>query len=259
MKELVMHKTDELSIVSINVTDRCNFRCAACHWFSDAVTTTFEQKTEDYLAFFRRVGPIDRLQITGGEPTVWPGFAELINRLPDSIDTIAVFTNGSRLREIQNIRRNNVYLRISLHAETDLATVAAIVAMAKTRAWRIKICSFGREIGSNRPKEFAGLTINYQEDQTAVGVQHYGHLLGKRVLCKPKMAYFATDGKAYCCEHGLRTKDSSYAYSFDLWAGQVSLPFVECTVKSTCLGCFDTEQIATHLNGDPLIPTDNQQ
>ena len=56
------------------------------------------------------------------------------------------------------------------------------------------------------------------------------------------MLYFGTDGTAYCCEKGLRSKDKKYSMGFHLDSGKVHSNYRQCIVCQDCLGSFETEQ-----------------
>lgn len=88
----------------ISVTDRCNIRCQYCMpevatFLSSNKLLTFEQITQ----FVQAVVPlgIQEVRITGGEPLMRPGLAELFRMLRsiDQLADIALTTNGMMLSE----------------------------------------------------------------------------------------------------------------------------------------------------------------
>ena len=80
-------------------TKGCNMRCPFCH-NSLLVTRAQEQKTyknEEILAFLKkRVGVLDGIAITGGEPTLMPGLREFIIDAQALGYKIKLDTNGTR-------------------------------------------------------------------------------------------------------------------------------------------------------------------
>ncbi len=89
----------------ISVTDRCNMRCVYCMPYNN--TTWFEQ--DDLLSYgqivhiasiFSKFG-IEKIKITGGEPTVRPKIEDLIHGLSniDGIKSISMTTNGLLLKD----------------------------------------------------------------------------------------------------------------------------------------------------------------
>lgn len=87
----------------ISVTDRCNFRCRYCmppdglEWRARDEILTFEEI--DRLArLFARLG-VDKIRLTGGEPTVRKGIDELIAKLSKipGVDSLLMTTNGTTL------------------------------------------------------------------------------------------------------------------------------------------------------------------
>ena len=91
----------------ISVTDRCNFRCTYCmpkevfnrewEFLARDLLLSFEEITA-VSEVFARLG-VEKVRITGGEPTMRRGIAELIAGLAaiDGIEDIAMTTNGSLL------------------------------------------------------------------------------------------------------------------------------------------------------------------
>lgn len=70
----------------------------------------------------------------------------------------------------------------------------------------------------------------------------YSCLVGKNIKCKPKAIYFGTDGRAYTCERGLRSKDERFYAGFTLTEGDTEVKYKECVVEEDCLSCLKTEQ-----------------
>ena len=76
----------------------CNFRCPFCH-NSDLLPRQGEPfMTEDALIAFleKRTGLLDGVCITGGEPTLQPGLADLLRRIKALGFAVKLDTNGSR-------------------------------------------------------------------------------------------------------------------------------------------------------------------
>ncbi len=87
----------------ISVTDRCNLRCLYCMpaegvaWQDRSGILTFDEISR-FTAAAAGEG-ISKVRLTGGEPLVRPGIADLVRRLRrlDGIDSIAITTNGTLL------------------------------------------------------------------------------------------------------------------------------------------------------------------
>ncbi len=90
--------------VRLSVTDRCNYRCVYCmdpdfRYMPKRELLTLEQ----YVAVGRVCASLglEKLRITGGEPTLYPQLDELIAALGGlGFADIAMTTNGSRLGEM---------------------------------------------------------------------------------------------------------------------------------------------------------------
>nr|MBA3750684.1 GTP 3',8-cyclase MoaA [Nitrosopumilus sp.] len=89
----------------ISVTDRCNMRCIYCmphnntSWFEQDNLLSYEQIVH-IATIFAKMG-VNKIKITGGEPTVRPKIEELIKSLSsiDGIRSISMTTNGLLLKE----------------------------------------------------------------------------------------------------------------------------------------------------------------
>ncbi len=89
----------------ISITDRCNFRCVYCMpaeglvWKEREEILTFEE-IERAARLFVRLG-VDKIRLTGGEPTVRRGLEGLIERLAsiDGVRSLLMTTNGLTLRD----------------------------------------------------------------------------------------------------------------------------------------------------------------
>lgn len=89
----------------ISVTDRCNYRCRYCMpeegvpWKGHDKIMSLED-----IAYFVEIASeygIKHIRLTGGEPLVRPGLADLIKMLKriDGIEDISLTTNGALLRK----------------------------------------------------------------------------------------------------------------------------------------------------------------
>jgi cyclic pyranopterin phosphate synthase len=87
----------------ISVTDRCNFRCAYCmphedmEWAPRAEILTFEE-IERLAILFSEMG-VDKVRLTGGEPTTRKGLVELVTALSgiERFEKLLLTTNGDAM------------------------------------------------------------------------------------------------------------------------------------------------------------------
>ena len=87
----------------ISITDRCNFRCAYCmpnedmEWTPRSHILTFEE-IERLTRLFASMG-VDKVRLTGGEPTTRRGLVELVGSLGKvpGLDWLTMTTNGDAL------------------------------------------------------------------------------------------------------------------------------------------------------------------
>ena len=89
----------------ISVTDRCNMRCIYCmpynntSWLKQDTLLSYEQINQ-LATIFAKFG-IEKIKITGGEPTVRPKIEHLVRSLShiEGIKSISMTTNGLLLKD----------------------------------------------------------------------------------------------------------------------------------------------------------------
>ena len=108
----------------ISVTDRCNLRCLYCMpeegvAFADTSTLLTYDQIVEVVEAGAELG-ISRLRITGGEPLVRPGLADLISRLSDipGIEDIALTTNALLLAPQAEALRAAGLSRVNISLDT---------------------------------------------------------------------------------------------------------------------------------------------
>lgn len=113
-----------IEYLRISVTDRCNFRCAYCMpveglpWLPREDILSYEEITE----IVRQLAPlgVNRLRITGGEPTIRPQLATLIAMLRElpGIQDIALSTNGVKLPDMAAELKSAGLDRVNMSADS---------------------------------------------------------------------------------------------------------------------------------------------
>src|SRR6478609_7886729 len=103
----------------VSVTDRCNIRCFYCmpetvQFLPRRDILTFEE-IERFVRVAASLG-VNKLRLTGGEPLVRSGLAELVERLAaiEGIFDIALTTNGSLLEEQAQTLKDAGLTRINI-------------------------------------------------------------------------------------------------------------------------------------------------
>ncbi len=77
----------------------CNFRCPFCHNGSLVVPSEISElmSEDDFFAFLdSRVGRLEGVCISGGEPTLTPNLADFIRKIKEKGFSVKLDTNGSR-------------------------------------------------------------------------------------------------------------------------------------------------------------------
>ncbi|MFH1508431.1 MAG: radical SAM protein [Candidatus Omnitrophota bacterium] len=86
--------------LDISLTTACNTKCAYC-WHQEKAGSDLTCSNLSGLVDLLCVLKPPKLCLTGGEPTIWPGFEELVSYAHNAgINKIWLCTNGYRLREL---------------------------------------------------------------------------------------------------------------------------------------------------------------
>ncbi|HZY91240.1 MAG TPA: GTP 3',8-cyclase MoaA [Thermoplasmata archaeon] len=107
----------EVTDLRISLTQRCNLRCVFCHMEGQPAASA--EITPEEIEAVVRVGArlgIDRVKLTGGEPTLRSDLIEIVQRLSPLVEEISMTTNGLLLDRLAGplhaagLRRVNVSL-----------------------------------------------------------------------------------------------------------------------------------------------------
>ncbi len=143
----------------ISVTDRCNMSCLYCmpfnntKWFEQADILSFEQIIR-ITNIFSKLG-IEKIKITGGEPTVRPRIEYLIKSLSniENIKSISMTTNGLLLKDKLKYLKQSGLHKITISLDTfnekrfeaitgingGLSKVLQSIDLAQTEGFEVKL------------------------------------------------------------------------------------------------------------------------
>lgn len=122
LKNRFWHKGMCLAAV---LTARCNFHCSYCPMFlSDKKYPRFDECTlEDWINYFTKFPEwLSQIFITGGEPTLLPWLADLINFLTRRGHHVCLFSNLAIVENLFRIEKTFKFVLIpTFHPEYDSA------------------------------------------------------------------------------------------------------------------------------------------
>lgn len=148
--------------INLDVTTACNYRCDHCVDF-DILNTGVRydhEKLKSSLTEMAGRGLRSVIVIGGGEPTVYPGFEEIIRHMKDLQLKVGIVTNGSMLKKIEAIAEvfeEEDWVRLSL----DSGTNETFEAMHKPRKKSVTldwICAGIPPIKKKNPKVNLGFS-----------------------------------------------------------------------------------------------------
>jgi MoaA/NifB/PqqE/SkfB family radical SAM enzyme len=103
------------------ITFRCNYRCSYCNIvtnfdFGKVAGRDSEKSVEEWLAAMENLPPT-MFFFAGGEPLLYAGFPELLNRLPAKHSTIGLVTNGTAKLDVYRRIEKRIGINVSYHRE----------------------------------------------------------------------------------------------------------------------------------------------
>jgi GTP 3',8-cyclase len=143
----------------ISVTDRCNMQCVYCmpynntNWLEQNTLLSYEQIVH-LVNIFAKFG-IEKIKITGGEPTVRPKIEELVKSLSniDGIKSISMTTNGlllkDKVKKLKDSGLNSITISLDTFNQKRFKAITGIeggltkvldsIDAAKTAGLQVKI------------------------------------------------------------------------------------------------------------------------
>ncbi|MGE0711335.1 MAG: radical SAM protein [Planctomycetota bacterium] len=163
MDELASSMPDQAPLsINLDVTTACNYACDHCVDFEilNKNIRYDHDKLLDSLTHMHGRGLRSVILIGGGEPTIYPGFAEVVRHLKGLGIKIGVVTNGSRLDrilEVADVLEPEDWVRLSL----DSGTNETFRAMHKPKQEKVTlewICSNVAPIKAKNPNFNVGFS-----------------------------------------------------------------------------------------------------
>lgn len=136
-------------------TSSCNFRCPFCHNAS-LVKGEAEEiiSEEEFFSFLKgRMGILDGVAITGGEPTLQKGLAEFISKIRDMGFEVKLDSNGYLPQILEELFKNELVSYIAMDIKSSPKGYAKAAGLEKIDLEKInKSIALIREY--NVPHEF---------------------------------------------------------------------------------------------------------
>ena len=146
-------------VSAVIFTQGCNFRCGFCHNpslipITNDQNTSLQFSESEVLEFLgSRVGKLDGVVITGGEPTIQPDLVEFIKKIKKLGFLVKLDTNGSRpdvVRAVQDAATRG----LSFGAPTEVE-----IEMAETLVRRLPSIELVRLVSSGTEATMSALRL----------------------------------------------------------------------------------------------------
>lgn len=253
MKKIVIPKS--YNYISAFLTFACRFRCSYCINKYNGLHKFKQMPVKDWIKGLNRIQtkPDLPITITGGEPTMYKGFYDLINgiykRIPVDLLTNGDFDIDEFMWGIppKRLKRKAKYasIRFSYHpGYTDPEDLLWDVRTMQKEGYSVGIWAV--DTGASDIQRF-------QRDSNSLGIdfrikeyldKDHGHYKypkavdgkRKRCMCKPSELLIAPDGSLFRCHYDLYHGVNSYGHILDR---DVKLPtsFLPCDNYGLCNPC----------------------
>ena len=139
-------------ICAIIFTQGCNFRCPYCHNPELVIPEKFEKPIpeKDVFSFLKtRIGKLDAVEITGGEPTLQPDLIDVIKKIKKMGFLVKLDSNGSNPKILKKILDSGLVDYVAMDVKTSLPKYKKVGAGDKINQIQESI-----EIIKNKAKDY---------------------------------------------------------------------------------------------------------
>lgn len=193
----------------------CSWRCCSCDAYSQFPSISWIKRGTMTLAqiehFVRELkdanGYFGRIRLLGGEPSIHPKFAEMVELLhselvPDHVFRLEVITNGAHPEKIDPIR-HLVKVRVSGAADKEKHHVANMRATPASLGYKGRRCSSPEHCG------WSLSYYGYAPCSAGAGIMRLRDLMGQHQRTSLPESVESWDVQQLCdhCYHGLRSED----------------------------------------------------
>ena len=119
-------------LAAIVFTLACNFRCGYCHNPELVLPEKFNPSLDEkrILEFFKtRIGKLDAISITGGEPTLQADLPQFMKKIKDLGFLIKLDTNGTNHKMLKEIIDNKLVDYIAMDIKAPLEKYEEVIKM----------------------------------------------------------------------------------------------------------------------------------
>lgn len=110
-------------VAAILYIDKCNFRCEYCHNWNTLIACDDNEDLifDDILSFLKkRVGILDGVVISGGEPTLMPNLEEKIRAIKSLGYLIKLDTNGTHPEVVEDLVNKGLIDYVAMDIKSSL-------------------------------------------------------------------------------------------------------------------------------------------
>ncbi len=268
----------QIKDLRLSVTDRCNFRCVYCMEPDVKYLPKMDLLTVDEYVRIVEVAMslgIDKLRITGGEPTLFPKLDEFIQRVGKmGLRDIALTTNGSTLtREKAQLWKDSGLHRVTVSLDTlKPSRKDAITRSHTTLKNVIASIDIASDVGLSPVKVNAVILRGVNDDEVADFVQFAkeheidmrliefmaldaGHTWKREDVVTANEMKHRIEKEHTLIKEGDSPSSTSMNYRFTYGGGRIG--FIASVSESFCHGC-DRMRIMADGTVRPCLFSDDE-
>ena len=129
-------------IAAVVFTQGCNFRCGFCHngfLITQQVPDDLLIPEDEVFTFLKgRIGQLDAVVVSGGEPTIQPDLPSFLNIIQDMGFSVKLDTNGSKPEVIQNLLEEDLIDYIAMDVKAPLHSYKSIAQIPAATIHKIE-------------------------------------------------------------------------------------------------------------------------
>jgi MoaA/NifB/PqqE/SkfB family radical SAM enzyme len=163
VKREIYSRQNKLRQLSLSITQRCNLRCKMCPWWEEGRDSA-QLPEEVWLRVVDEAAAegVQSIGVTGGEPSLHPGFEALLRRIRHHDIKLTLTTNGVTLEHFTPLYAETVdELNISMDAPDELHDEIRGLEGLSGRLFKniAHLREYTREHGSKRPRLTLHMTV----------------------------------------------------------------------------------------------------
>jgi len=234
-----MQLPNSYNYIALFLTFRCCYNCSYCINWKNLIK---ERDSKYWINCFRNLETDLPVTLSGGEPSLYREFYEIINMIPQKID---ILTNLSfNVREFAkkvspdrfDNQRSYAPIRASFHNEfMEIKETLSKVAFLMNKGFRVGLYCVDHPSNEFVIKEFKKVKWLDFQIKPLLNNKVKKSLLKQSVKCRIKELILGPEGKIFKCHRDLYKNENEIGFFLD--ASKIDFIYRECNNANECHPC----------------------